>query len=418
MVMTPGWIIVAMTDSYLRTTMTRREDMVGRHALEVFPENPDDTPQRHPDDPTCRGAEMILESMQRVIDTGTPELMPFHKYDIRRPQSEGGEYEEHYWSIMNSPIFGADGKVEFVVHRVEDVTTLVRSRESALEQERRSAALEQRASHLELDVAIRSAELQKANRELHQTNVELNAVRADLERRVELRTADLKRRNQALEEIAYAASHDLQEPLRAVAGYCQLLLMDYAAALPAEAADYLQKAAVGAHRMSAMIRGILQFARMPKDTQSFSSIDANTVLAETLISLESAISESHATIVPGDLPTICSDPVLLTQVFQNLIGNSIKYCGERPPVIRIDAQKTGQEWVFSVADKGIGIPADSRDRVFAIFQRLKSPGSVPGTGIGLSLCRQIVEHHGGRIWIEGEPGEGTTVRFTIPIRDA
>jgi len=410
MVMTPGWIIVAVTDSYLRATRTRREDLVGRHAIEAFPENPDDV--------RLQGADMIFESMQRAVDTGTPDVMPVHKYAIRRPMSEGGDYVEHYWSIVNSPIFDADGKVVFVVHRVDDVTELVRRQQSMEEQERRSAELELRASLLEMDVAIRSAELQKSNRQLHQANAQLSSARAELERRVEHRTADLQRRNQALEEIAYAASHDLQEPLRAVAGYCQLMLMEHQAGLPAEAVDYLQKAAAGAHRMSAMIRGILQFARMPKDTQSFESIDAKESLAETLISLESAISESHATVLQGDLPTIHSDRVLLTQLFQNLIGNAIKYRSERPPVIRVDSRNAGKEWVFSVTDNGPGIPAGSRDRVFAIFQRLKSPNNVPGTGIGLSLCRQIVEHHGGRIWIEGEPGEGTTVYFTIPIRGA
>jgi len=405
LVMTPQWTIVAVSDAYLRATRSKREHVVGRHALQAFPENPADSQRVN--------ARTIIESMQRVVDSGRPDVLPIQRYDLAIPESEGGGFEEHHWSIVHAPIFDADNNVQFIIHRVEDVTGIVRSQQSI---EERSAELAQRNSLLELDVAIRSAELGKANRELHQSNMELNSIRADLERRIEIRTADLLRRNQALEAIAYAASHDLQEPLRAVAGYCQLLLMDFKQQLPAEAVDYLEKAAAGAHRMSAMVKGILQFARMPKDSP-LDPVDANEAFLEATASLQAAIAESGATVVKGNLPTVVSDRVLLTQLLQNLISNSIKYRSERPPKVTVDVRQDGPEWVFAVADNGIGIPVESRERVFGIFQRLKGPQQVPGTGIGLALCRQIVERHGGRIWIEGEVGVGSTVFFTIPIRN-
>jgi PAS domain S-box-containing protein len=404
LVLTPQWTIVAVSDAYLRATRSTRAQVVGRHALDAFPENPADTHSLN--------ARQILDSFERVVETRGTDVLPFQQYDIARPESEGGGFEERYWSIVNSPILGDDGSVEYVIHRVEDVTDVVRNRQSM---EERSAELAHRASLLELDVAVRSAELRRSNSELHKANVELNSIRTELERRIELRTADLQRRNQTLEAIAYAASHDLQEPLRAVAGYCQLLLMDFKDELSPEAVDYLEKAAAGAHRMSGMVKGILQFARMPKDSP-LGPVDANDAFMDALASLQTAISESQATVLRGEFPTVRSDQVLLTQLFQNLIGNSIKYRSDRPLVVMVNARRVGTEWLFTVSDNGIGIPAESRERVFGIFQRLKGACVVPGTGIGLTLCRQIVERHGGRIWIEGELGQGTTVNFTIPIQ--
>jgi len=405
LVLTPQWVIVAVSDALLRATRTKRDEVIGRLVIEVFPENPADL--------HSHGPNVVLESMQRVIDTGRPDILPFQRYDILRPVCEGGGYEERHWSIVNAPIFDDHGRVEFILQRVEDVTDLVKDRQSM---EERSAELAHRATLLELDVAARTAELRKANRDLHQANVELSSIRTVLERGIEERTVDLQRRNHALEAIAYAASHDLQEPLRAVAGYCQLLLMDFKDQFPPEAVDYLEKAAAGAHRMSGMLKGILQFARMPQGSP-FDRVDANDAFLEALASLQAAVSESKATVLRGELPTVQSDRVLLSQLFQNLIGNSIKYRSDRPPVVVVNAHNSRAEWIFSVSDNGIGIPAESRERVFGMFQRLRAPSHVPGTGIGLALCRQIVERHGGRIWIDGEEGQGTTVNFTLPIRD-
>lgn len=407
LVMTPEWRIVAVSDAYLRATGARREEIVGRLAGDVFPENPADHPQGTP----------IYESMSKVLETGLADVLPFQRYDLRQSDVEGGGYQEHIWSIINSPVFGADGQVQFIIHRVEDVTDVARQQRSAEEQVKRTAELTQRANLLELDVAMRIAELRQSYRDLHQANKELNSIRSNLERQVEVRTADLQRRNQNLEEIAYAASHDLQEPLRAVAGYCQLLLLDYATDLPAEARDYLEKAVLGAQRMSAMIKGILQFARATNSAEPLQPIDVNLCYLDALASLEAVIDETHATVMRGELPTVVSDRVLLTQLLQNLIGNALKYRSERPVVVMVNARRNGDEWLFSVADNGLGIPADSRERVFSMFKRMHTGRPIPGTGIGLPLCRQIVEHHGGRIWIESKEEEGTTVHFTLPVRE-
>ncbi|HVJ68472.1 MAG TPA: ATP-binding protein [Caulifigura sp.] len=409
LVVNPAWEIVAVNDAYLRATMTRREALIGRNTFDVFPDNPND--------PQTRGVSALVESWQRVVATGAADVMPIQKYDIRRPVAEGGEFEVRYWSVVNSPVLGIDSRVEFIIHRVEDVTHVVRQQQSFEEQEKRTAALTERANLLELDVAMRVDELRKSYRDLHKAHSELNAIRSGLELQVERRTADLQKRNQDLEEIAYAASHDLQEPLRAVGGYCQLLMMEYGADLADEARDYLEKAVHGAQRMSAMVKGILQFARATHSAEPLRPVDANVALLEALTSLEVAVRDADANVLRGDLPTVISDHVLLAQLFQNLIGNALKYRSDRPIVVMVNASRSESEWLFAVADNGIGIPADSREQVFAMFKRIRTGRPVPGTGIGLALCRQIIDHHGGRIWIDSQEGAGSTVYFTIPIRD-
>jgi signal transduction histidine kinase len=229
---------------------------------------------------------------------------------------------------------------------------------------------------------------------------------------------DLARSNRDLEQFAYVASHDLQEPLRMVATYTQLLAERYRGKLDADADKYIHYAVDGALRMQKLVQDLLTFSRVGRQALAMQSTDCNVVLETALTNLEAAMQESHAVVEHAQLPTVMADSSQLVQVLQNLIGNAIKFRGTKPPLIRVSAEAQGKEWVLSVADNGIGIAADHMEEVFVIFRRLHTRSEYPGNGIGLSICKKIIEQHGGRIWIESEAGHGSTFRFTLPTRVA
>jgi len=229
---------------------------------------------------------------------------------------------------------------------------------------------------------------------------------------------DLARSNRDLEQFAYVASHDLQEPLRMVATYTQLLAERYRGKLDADADKYIHYAVDGALRMQKLVQDLLTFSRVGRQALAMQSTDCHVVLETALTNLEAAMQESHAVVEHAQLPTVMADSSQLVQVLQNLIGNAIKFRGTKPPLIRVSAEAQGKEWVLSVADNGIGIAADHMEEVFVIFRRLHTRSEYPGNGIGLSICKKIIEQHGGRIWIESEAGHGSTFRFTLPTRVA
>jgi signal transduction histidine kinase len=238
----------------------------------------------------------------------------------------------------------------------------------------------------------------------------------DLERRVDRRTAELKRSNEELEQFAYVASHDLQEPLRMVSSYTQLLGKRYKGRLDADADEFIAYAVDGATRMQALISDLLAFSRVNRS--DVVSISADGALDEALARLTAAIRESGAVITRMPLPTVHADRGQLVQLFQNLIGNAIKFSGDRVAAVDVTASQTGGDWLFAVKDNGIGIDPRYAERIFGIFQRLHNRAAYPGTGIGLAICHRIVTRMGGRIWVDSRPGDGATFRFTIAAGDS
>jgi len=226
---------------------------------------------------------------------------------------------------------------------------------------------------------------------------------------------ELRRSNAELEQFAYVASHDLQEPLRTVASYCQLLERRYKDKLDQSAMDYIGFAVAGAKRMQLLISDLLQFSRVGTRGKEFTPTDCGEVFSDAVSNLHQAIVESGAQVTCDKLPVVIGDRVQLGQLFQNLMGNAIKFRGERVPVIHVGALVEGSDVVLSVRDNGIGIDPQHRERIFQIFQRLHERDKYPGTGIGLAVCKKIVERHGGRIWVEGAPDEGSTFLFSLPI---
>ncbi len=246
-------------------------------------------------------------------------------------------------------------------------------------------------------------------------------VRAEVElkrtaARLAQQTAELKRSNEELQQFAYVASHDLQEPLRMVASYTQLLARRYRGKLDADADEFIEYAVDGARRMQALINDLLAYSRVGTRGQEFEPTDANAVFDQVVTDLGAAIEEAQAVVTRDDLPTVVVDPSQFGQLLQNLLSNAIKFRGERPPRVHVSARLEDDAWLFSVSDNGIGIAPEYTDRIFVIFQRLHSRAQYPGTGIGLAICKKIVERHGGRIWVESTPGEGSTFYFTLPLQ--
>jgi PAS domain S-box-containing protein len=227
------------------------------------------------------------------------------------------------------------------------------------------------------------------------------------------KSRELERSNAELSQFAYVASHDLQEPLRMVSSYVQLLARRYQGQLGAEADEFIRYAVDGVVRMHALIQDLLAYSRVNTKVKSFEPVNVREPLGRALANLEGAIEESGASVKYDGLPTVPCDASQLTQLFQNLVGNAIKYRGEEPPHISVEANANGKEWIFSVQDNGIGIDPQYYDRIFTIFQRLHTRQEYPGTGIGLAICKKIVERHGGRIWVESQPGSGSAFYFTM-----
>ncbi|MEA2045716.1 MAG: ATP-binding protein [Euryarchaeota archaeon] len=246
-------------------------------------------------------------------------------------------------------------------------------------------------------------------------SMELEEARRQAENKLKEYAKDLERSNQELEQFAYVASHDLQEPLRMVTGYVKLLQLRYKDKLDDDADDFINYAFDGAIRMQTLINDLLAFSRVSTRGNPFEPTDSEAVLEQTLTGLKMAVEESGALITHDPLPVVMADASQLAQVFQNLISNAIKFHGDDPPKVHISAERQRDDWVFSVKDNGIGIEPQYFDRIFVIFQRLHGRTEYPGTGIGLAVSKRIVERHGGRIWLESEPGKGSTFYFTIPV---
>lgn len=334
----------------------RQEEIVGRsHALLVPHDRKDE----------LQVALERLKNGEAVI-----------QYETERVRKSGERVEV---SITVSPIHNTEGKLVGAATIARDVTK--RNRIAAM-QRKMSEQLEQR-------VQRRTAQLARANEALERSNLDL-------------------------QQFAYIASHDLQTPLRAIAGFAQFLQADYTERLDATAQDYLERIVRGAARLQELIEDLLQFSRVESNSAPLEPVDLNQVFDEAVEALQMQIETSSAKVSRTELPPVQGDAQQLIHLFQNLIENAIKYRRAEPPEVRVSAERDDAGWVISVNDNGIGIAPQYRERVFEIFRRLHSAQAYPGTGIGLSLCRRIVNRFGGRIWVDSEEGKGSSFRFTIP----
>lgn len=270
--------------------------------------------------------------------------------------------------------------------------------------------LRREVAAVESRLADRAGELDRAREQL------AGVVRSRMESDQSLsrHAAELARSNQDLEMFAYVASHDLQEPLRMISNYCGLIERRYGASLDRDGREFLAFAKDGAARAQRLVQDLLAYSRVGRKPRPFAPVDLRKAMDVVTRSLEVAIREAGAVIECGALPTVTGEDLMLMQLLQNLVANAVKFRGEAPPVVRVSAEQGADGWTVSVSDNGIGIPVEEMQRLFVPFQRLQGAQRFSGTGLGLATCRKIVLHHGGRIWAESAPGQGTTFRFTIP----
>ncbi len=362
-------------------------------------------------------------------DTCARRILALGKQELRNPESAEGRLtrlfeareqlrlgvaaiQESSLALVQraTTISGDLGHERRQLDNVAIIACLVAALASALMEVNRRDNMKLQAAESRLRTAHRAVESHAA--QLFQAHSQLQL---EMKRRTESEK-ELERSNAELERFAYVASHDLQEPLRAVASHVQILAEDYKGKLDAEADESIRHAIEGATHMRLLISDLLAYSRIGRRNEPLEQTSAAQALAMALRQLEVAVREAGAEVTFDELPEVDADPTQLIQLFQNLVGNALKFCNEKSPRVHVGVEKTGEGWCFSVKDDGIGIDPKHAERIFAPFERLHGRHEYPGTGIGLAICKKIAERHGGRIWVESKAGEGATFRFTMPLR--
>lgn len=396
LVLTRDFTIVAVSNAYLQATKTERESILGKGIFEVFPDNPED--------PTADGVSNLRASLERVVKNGAADAMAVQKYDIPRPQSEGGGFEERYWSPLNSPVLGTNGEVEHIIHRVEDVTDFVRLKQRRAEQEKDFQELRQRSEKMEAEVFLRAQQIQDANRKLRDANEELRSAHAHL--------SEADRRK---DEFLAMLSHELRNPLTPIRSGLDILATsagDHAdtIALMQEQMEHLVRLVDDLLDVSRIMQGRIELRREPTELAHLIHRSVETVRP---------LMEKHQHELTVSLPKqpiwLNADPVRLIQVIENLLTNATKYtdAGGR---IEVVAEVEGEQAILSIRDTGVGIEEELLPHLFDLF--MQSPRSIDraqgGLGIGLTLVQRLVSMHGGQITVES-PGKGLGSTFIVRL---
>jgi signal transduction histidine kinase/DNA-binding response OmpR family regulator len=386
LVLTPDLSIVAVSDAYLQATMTKREEILGRGLFDVFPDNPDDA--------NATGTSNLRTSLARVLANRAPDAMALQKYDIRRPESEGGGFEERYWSPLNSPVLvGRD--VAYIIHRVEDATEFVRLTQQRLEERRVTDDLRTRTEQMETELFMRAQQIQKAN-------------------------TQLERASQLKSQFLANMSHELRTPLNAIIGFSELLKDGLAGALEAQQADYVSEIFHSGRHLLSLINDILDLSKIEAGKMEIDvePVEINALLNNALTIVKETASKKGVDLVnavAADIGELPADGRKLRQIVYNLLANAVKFT-PAGGTVRLEAAICDDALEISVRDTGIGIAAGDIPRLFKPFEQIEGDidRRYEGTGLGLAMVKSLVELHGGTIGVESEPGRGSHFWFRLP----
>jgi len=400
LVLAPDLAILAVTDAYLHATMTKREDILGRGVFDVFPDNPND--------PSATGVRNLRTSLQRVLQDKTSDAMAVQKYDIRKPESEGGGFEERYWSPVNSPVLGPDGKVLYIIHRVEDVTGFMRLKQQGLAQEKIAEELRTHAGQMEVEVYQRAAEVQEANRRLEATNQELLRAKEEAERGSRFK-----------DQFLSTMSHELRTPLNAVLGFSDLLADASYGPLNDRQRRYVEHIHTGGKHLLSLISDILDLSKIEAGRMELTneSLRVESIFGEVLSVMRPLADKKSQSLSKNSQPGLAvrADSVRFKQVLMNLLGNAIKFT-PKDGSIELGAHLAGGRVRVEVRDNGPGIPPAEQKRIFEAFYRLRESGKkTEGTGLGLAITHRLVELHGGELTLDSELGKGSCFYFSLPV---
>jgi signal transduction histidine kinase len=373
LVLTPELKIVAASHAYLKATLTT-PDIIGLGIFEVFPDDPND--------PAATGVANLQASFDRVLQTEAPDTMAIQKYAVERAD---GSFEERHWSPINSPVFNLDRRIEYIVHRVEDVTDFVLHKSQSGQSGNFRAKLEQ----MEAEIFQSSQQVQLTNRKLEEANKELEA-------------------------FSYSVSHDLRAPLRAVSGFAQAVIEDFGEQLPADGQRQLRVIRDSAEKMGELVDALLRFSQLNRHELTRQRVDMRALADECLKELKSMISDRRVDITVNQLPPCEGDRVLLKQVWVNLLSNAFKYSRKRDvAVVEIGCDANAGVNTYFVRDNGSGFDMRYANRLFGVFQRLHAAKDYEGTGVGLANVQRIIQRHGGQVSAEAELDRGATFRFNL-----
>jgi signal transduction histidine kinase len=400
LILLPDLTIAAVNNAYLQATMTKRDEITGRHLFEVFPDNPEDK--------TATGTSNLRASLNTVLNKRIAHTMAIQKYDIRRTD---GSYEERFWNPINIPVLNADGQIAYIIHRVEDVTQFIRLKEEEAERIKTSEELRSKLGEMEMEIYKRSQEILKMNNNLlKEINERITAENSLEENLLRLETA-----NKELEAFTYSVSHDLRAPLRAINGYTKILFEDHYEQLNEDGKNSMNVIMRNTRKMGRLIDDLLSFSRYCKTEIVQAKTDIHQLAENIVREHQDQYAGKPVEIMLKELtPAVC-DVNMIRQVWENLISNAFKYSSKKDKIhLEIGCYPENDMQVYYVKDQGVGFDMHYADKLFGVFQRLHKMDQFEGTGVGLAIVQRIISRHGGRVWAEAKVNQGAVFYFSLP----